>query len=63
MSHWEFEDLRREAESACDRFGFTPEGQAQAIRHLWSREVAERREARFAQQRQWMRTLTRRHTA
>jgi len=63
MSHWEFEDLRREAESACEGFGFTPEGQAQALRYLWSREMVERREMRFAHQRQWMRALTRRHTA
>ncbi|WP_297692802.1 hypothetical protein [Phenylobacterium sp.] len=61
MSYWEFEDLRREAESACDRFGASPEGQAQALRHLWSGDVAARRDARFAQQRQWMKTLTRRH--
>ncbi|HSV02025.1 MAG TPA: hypothetical protein VLI41_02370 [Phenylobacterium sp.] len=61
MSYWEFEDLRREAESAGDRFGASPEGQARALRHLWSAEIAARREVRFAQQRQWMKTLIRRH--
>lgn len=60
MSYWEFEDLRREAESACDRFGRAPEDQALALRHLWSPEVTARRDARFAQQRQWMKTLSRR---
>lgn len=60
MYDWLFDDLRREAEGACYRYGFTPEGQVLAVRYLWSRDMIQRREARIAEQREWMKTLARR---